>query len=93
MKSKLAIELNDNLRHWLETQTSVSGFSSASEYVEHLLMEKRRASMHELIEQRLLQALESNDSFELTEEHFAELDRKLQSVAKPGRKKKHVVKR
>ena len=53
----------------------------AIELTDHLLIVNPQATTHDLIEQQLVQALETNDSFELTEEHFAELDRKLQELA------------
>lgn len=93
MKSKLALNLPSHLQHWTEAQASARGFSTASEFIEHILMEKRQSEAKDQIERRLLEAIDQDDFFELTEARFQQLDKKLQTLVKTKPKKRHAFKR
>lgn len=93
MQSKLSLTLPPHLHHWADAQAVAHGFDTTSEFIQHMLMEKRQSEVKDQIEQRLLHAIEQDDYFELTEAHFSQLDKKLQILAKSKPKKRHALKR
>ncbi len=91
MKHKLALQLPAYLHDWAQAQASASGFENAGEFIQHILIEKRRLEARDRIEQKLLQAIEDDEEFELTDDHFDELEQKIKTLAK--KKNRHAVKR
>ena len=90
---KLSLQLPAHLQTWVEAQATAQGFASAGEYVRHLLTEQRRAAARDAIDRKLLHALDTNEFFELTDEHFRQLDERLVERVKSRPQKRHATKR
>ena len=71
------ISLSEDLREFVEDEVSSGDFSSSSEYMRHLLREKREEVR---LRQKLLDGLDSSISV-LTHEEFVD---RLRSVAREG---------
>lgn len=64
----LNISLPDQVQSFIEEQAIAAGFSSASEYVYHLILrEQERINQQERIESLLLESLEGGEPVEATD--------------------------
>lgn len=65
----LNISLPDQVQTFVEEQAIAAGFSSANEYVYHLILrEQERMAQQERIESLLLEGVESGEPVEATED-------------------------
>lgn len=92
MKNTISLKLPAHLHQWVEAQTTVSGFAEPSEFIQHLLMERRLLNAKEHIEKRLLKAIETDGFVDFEPSFFKELDLKLEKLAQTKHKKRHAVK-
>lgn len=70
------ISLPDSLRDFVEAQLEEGNYASVSEYVRALI---RQAKQEQELDERLLQALESEDAGELDAEFFDALRERLRT--------------
>ena len=61
MRASINISLPAPLKQWVENQTAAEGFSTASEYIRHLLREEQKRQARAGIEARLVDILSSGE--------------------------------
>ncbi len=61
MRASINISLPAPLKRWVEDQTAAEGYSTASEYIRHLLREEQKRQARARIETRLLDILNSGE--------------------------------
>jgi antitoxin ParD1/3/4 len=82
----LNISLPDDLRAFIDEEIAKGGYSTASEYIRHLIRQARKQAEQERLEALLLEGLESGEPIEVNddwwEEKRAQLMRKLRKQQK-----------
>lgn len=73
------ISLEKPTREWVEARMKRAGFSTASEYMRHLIREDRQREAQEILEAELLKGVRSGPSRRMTRRH-------LESIRAKGRK-------
>ncbi len=71
------ISLPDPMKEYVEERVSAGAYSSASEYVRELVRADQKRHAKEQLEQILLNAMNSGDSFEVTPEMLEDIKLKL----------------
>ena len=64
----LNISLPDTMREFIDQQIKIKGYSTASEYIRHLIRQEQEKEAEKRIETLLLEGLDSGESIEITEE-------------------------
>lgn len=64
----LNISLPESMRTFIEEQVHKGGYSTASEYIRHLIREEQERTDHRRLEELLLEGLDSGDSIQVTDE-------------------------
>jgi antitoxin ParD1/3/4 len=78
----MAITISKSLESWVEEQAALRGFASAAEYVQHVLQrerEEQKRQQRKSIERKLLEALDSGEPVEATQEFW---DQRRQELRK-----------
>lgn len=83
MREALNISLPDSLRSWVLDQVEHGGFSSASEFVRHLLREEQKRQVQDFVDAKLRQGLASGPSIPMTDKQWEELRRDSRKASKP----------
>jgi antitoxin ParD1/3/4 len=68
----LNISLPDSMRSFIEEQIAQGGYSTASEYIRHLIRQAQKQAEKERLETLLIEGLESGDPIEVTDEWWEE---------------------
>ncbi len=76
------ISLPDPMKHFVEEQVSMGGYSSVSEYVRELVRADQKRKAKERLENVLLEALKTEPET-VTPEWWATLREEIRSQAKP----------
>ena len=76
------ISLPDPMKHFVEEQVNMGGYSSASEYVRELVRADQKRKAKEELETVLLEALKSEPET-VTPEWWAKLRKGIRTKAKP----------
>jgi antitoxin ParD1/3/4 len=87
MRSSINISLPQPLKAWLTKQVARSGFSTASEYVRHLLRAEQERKSREHIEKSLHQALESGEATPMTKDDWEDIRSEGRKQLKKRRRK------
>jgi antitoxin ParD1/3/4 len=66
--SSLNISLPEEMRSFVEEQVTQQGYSTASEYIRHLIRQERERVEQKKIEQLLLEGLDSGELINITDE-------------------------
>ena len=66
--STLNISLPEEMRYFVEEQVTQQGYSTASEYIRHLIRQERERVEQKKIEQLLLEGLNSGEPINITDE-------------------------
>jgi antitoxin ParD1/3/4 len=82
------VSLPPAMREWIEQLVAREGYGSASEYIRELVRRDQKSRARETVDARLLEALDSGPSAELTSADWAKLRKDLHArLARRGRKK------
>jgi antitoxin ParD1/3/4 len=73
----LNISLTQDLRDFIEEQINKKGYSTASEYIRHLIRQDREDEQQKRLDNLLLEGLDSGDTIEITEAWWAEKRQQL----------------
>lgn len=73
----LNISLPVSMRSFVETQTKRGGYSTASEYLRMLIREAQKREALDMLEQKLLEGLNSGERIEATDEYWAVKEKRL----------------
>jgi antitoxin ParD1/3/4 len=68
----LNISLPDSMRTFVEEQIAKGEYSTASEYIRHLIRQAQKQAEKERLETLLIEGLESGESIEVTDEWWDE---------------------
>lgn len=64
----LNISLPDSMRAFIDEQIAKEGFSTASEYIRHLIRQDQKRAAQAKLETMLLEGLDSGEAIEVTDE-------------------------
>ena len=64
----LNISLPESMRAFIEEQVHKGGYSTASEYIRHLIRQEQERADHRRLEELLLEGLDSGESIQVTDE-------------------------
>jgi antitoxin ParD1/3/4 len=64
----LNISLPESMRTFIEEQVHKGGYSTASEYIRHLIRQEQERTASRRLEELLLEGLDSGDLIEVTDE-------------------------
>ncbi len=64
----LNISLPDSMRAFVEEQIAKGGYSTASEYIRHLIRQEQEKQAQKRLEALLIEGLDSGDPIEITDE-------------------------
>lgn len=64
----LNISLPDKMREFIDQQLKTKGYSTASEYIRHLIRQEQEKEEQKRLETLLLEGLDSGEIIEITEE-------------------------
>ena len=67
MSASINISLPDSLRTWIDEQVAEGGYESAEAFVQATLREVRGSRFRDLVDAKLLEALDSGDATPMTE--------------------------
>lgn len=73
LMASLNISMPDSMREFIDQRTGECNFSTPTEYLRHLVREDQKLRGKELLEAKLLEALDSGDFDEATEGFFEQL--------------------
>jgi antitoxin ParD1/3/4 len=73
--STLNISLPEVMKHFVEEQVREGMYASASDYIRALVREDQKRRAQDELEAKLLEALESGDATEMTQEDWAQIRR------------------
>jgi antitoxin ParD1/3/4 len=73
----LNISLLEPMRAYVDQQVAQGGYSTASEYVRHLVREDQRRAAKERLEAILMEGIESRPSRKMTEADWEELRQRV----------------
>ncbi|MBW4667757.1 MAG: type II toxin-antitoxin system ParD family antitoxin [Cyanomargarita calcarea GSE-NOS-MK-12-04C] len=65
---KLDISLPEQIQAFVDEQVSTGGYSNASEYIQHLLIQEQERIAKKRVEMLLVEGLESGEPIEVTPE-------------------------
>lgn len=82
MRASLNISLPEELRDWIDAHVAKAGYSTTSEYFRHLVREDQQRQLCREIDAKLLAALDSGDSVEMTSEWWEQRRKELTRRAK-----------
>jgi antitoxin ParD1/3/4 len=85
MRGSLNISLPATLRGWVLDQVERGGFSSASEYVRHLLREERKRHLQESVDDKLRAGLQSGPAGAMDNDEWKSLHREARQTARVPR--------
>ncbi len=71
------ISLSEPMRAFIEAQVKQKGYSTASEYIHHLIRQEQEKVESNRLETLLLEGLDSGDQIEITEEWWENKREKL----------------
>lgn len=66
MRTTMNISLPAPLKSWIEEQVEARGYSTASEFVRDVLRREQEQALRAAVDVRLLQAIDSGESTEMT---------------------------
>ncbi len=88
-QTSMNISLPDTLRQWVEERIAADGYGTASEYFRALVREDQKRKARAQLDQKLVEALESGESAEMTAkdwQHIRSTVRQRLSVKPKARK-------
>lgn len=80
-RTTMNVSLPESLREWVDEQVEKGGFGSASEYVRHVLREERKRLAQELLEEMLMEGINSGPATEMTDADWDDLKREIRERA------------
>jgi antitoxin ParD1/3/4 len=86
------IALPESLKDFVQTQVAEGGYSSASEYVRELIR-KDVGAKKAVLESRLLAALDSGTTTEMTDRDWEALRNRVRAGSRPPSRKRRTVKK
>jgi antitoxin ParD1/3/4 len=86
MRTSMNISLEKPTREWVEGRMKRSGFSTASEYMRHLIREDQKREGQEALEAELIKGIESGPSRRMTKKDWEAIRRKGRKLAAARRK-------
>ncbi len=75
--STINVSLSDSLRVFVEQRIAEGGYSTASEYIHHLIHEDQRRQADTRLEAMLLEGIDSGEPIEVSEAWWEEKKAKL----------------
>jgi antitoxin ParD1/3/4 len=88
-QTSMNISLPDTLRQWVEERVTAEGYGTASEYFRALVREDQKRQAAEELDRKLIDALESGESTEMTPKDWKHIRstvrQRLASKAKAGK--------
>jgi antitoxin ParD1/3/4 len=89
VQTSMNVSLPQNLRHWVEDQVANQGYGTASEYFRELVREDQKRRAREELDRKLIAALASGESTEMTAEDWKKIrstvHQRLARKAKAGK--------
>lgn len=84
----MTISLPDPMRDFIETEVTEGDYGSASELFREMVRDRQKRKAQERLEALLLEGLNSGEGIEVTEEYWAERQKKLLAEVERRRKEK-----
>lgn len=84
--ASLSVSLPKSQRAWVENRVATGGYGNVSDYIRDLIRRDRKEQAKEELEQKLLDALRSEERIAATPEYWERKRREL--VERYGKKKK-----
>lgn len=66
--SALNISLSKSMQAFIEARIAEGGYSTASEYIEHLIREDQKQAARSQVEAKLIEGLESGEPIDVTDD-------------------------
>ncbi len=76
MRTSMNISLPHPMKEWVEAQVAAGGYGTASEYFRQLLRAEQQRQVHQDIDNKLHQALDSGEATPMTPEDWDAIRRK-----------------
>lgn len=76
-QSSMNISLPETMRQWVEEQVEANGFGTASEFFRALVREAQKRTAQEVLDRKLIDALESGDATEMTARDWDHIRREV----------------
>ncbi len=73
----LNISLSESMQEFIEQRIAEAGYSTASEYIEHLIREDQKQAARSQLEAKLIEGLHSGEPIEVTDEWWEQKRREL----------------
>ena len=85
--STISVSLPDALRDFVERQVSEGEFANPSAYLQALIREDQKRKSKALLETKLIEGLESGDPVPMTDNDWADIERRVRQRATPRKAK------
>jgi|GEM_PF-235451 len=72
-QTSMNISLPSSLRDWVEDRVANEGYGTASEYIRDLVREDRKRKAIEIIDKKLMEAINSGEMIEMTPETWRQI--------------------